>query len=248
MPAMLFLLVVSVFVALSATADQSHKALYSVPSVNWEPYWIVEEGEAVGILGVLMREIDKAMRISLVPAEPYPVKRNQYLFDKGELVVECCVNEAWRKATDDGGTTLWSDIVLSTHELVVTHPNSEYQIKQGEDLRGLAIATILGYGYPLDSIFQRFDVPNNVTQLSLVANQRVDGAIIDEYEYRYVIRQNAEVAKFASQLKPHARIGSSDLKMRIHSSRPDLVRPLNEAIAKLRETGRIEALIEAYTL
>ena len=225
----------------------SRAALYSVPTVNWEPYWIVNRGEGRGILGDLMREVAALVPQALSPAEPLPVKRNQHLFDVGEIAVECCVNTAWRPQKDSNGVSLWSDTVMMTYETVITPRRADRSIDSVAALEGLDIATILGYGYAADDTFTRFDVANNIAQLTLVAAERVDAAIIDEYEYRYVVRQHPNVLPLANRLEKQARIGASELKIRIHSSRPDLLTPINEAIATLQERGVIEALVRAYS-
>ncbi len=241
------LLIVAILFSLGAQAQPLTPAYYAVPDVNWEPYWIIEEGQARGILGELMQALDEQTQTAMVASEPLPVKRNQVFFDKGELVLECCVNEAWRDKNDENGVSLWSDAVLSTHELVVVHPaETDFVIEQASDLKGKAVATILGYGYKWDAIFQRFDVTTNLAQLNLVALRRVDVAIIDEYEFRYLLGHNEPIAGMRHDLKSGARIGSSELKIRIHSSRPDLLLPVNKALARLKEEGAIDALIQRY--
>lgn len=220
--------------------------LYSVTDVSWEPYWIIEQGSASGILADFMEVIGGKIRADLQPSQPYPVKRAQMLFERGDIVIECCVNQAWRDAQDNHGASLWTETVLSTNEVAVFPAGKEFPVKQPSDLTGKQVATILGYGYVGDDLFMRNDVLNNIAQLKLVAFERVEAAIFDIHELSYLLQTHPEAIKLQSKITIGETISSSDLKIRIHSKYPELLPQINSEIRRMSKNGEISSIVKRY--
>jgi len=221
--------------------------VYAVTSVNWEPYWLISEQKIGGILNDVMTELDRRIPHFLFASPDFPVKRSRLTFHNGGTIIECCINQDWREPYDSGGKTLWSDTVLMTEELLVFPKGGSFPVTRLEDLKGKSIATILGYGYLGNDHFIRHDAMDNIAQLSMVAKKRTDAAIMDNYEYQYMLRNSSEVQNIADKIETGPVINRTELKMRIHSSRPDLVAPINSAISKMKTDGTIKKIIFSYT-
>lgn len=221
-------------------------ALHSVPDVNWEPYWIIQGPTGNGILGNLMQHLVQQPGLQLKASNPFPVKRVQLMFAHGELVVECCVNPAWRPAQDNQGKSLWSDVVMTTHEVLVFPKGKEFTASSSKDLAGKQVATILGYGYANDDLYTRNDVLNNIAQLKLVAFERTDVGIFDIHELKYLLSSVAQAKTLSDKISLGPKIGSSKLRMRVHSSRPDLLEKLNKHIRRAKEDGTLAKILEQY--
>jgi polar amino acid transport system substrate-binding protein len=234
------------FLVFAPIAHGQPRIIYTIPNVNWEPYWIVDEGEEKGILSDVLKAIGVQAKYELEPTIPLPVKRAQKTFYDGDADIECCINISWREANDSGGATLWSDPIISTEEVLIFPASKSFGAASTKDLSGKKIATILGYGYDDDDKFIRSDTLNNIAQLTMVSNSRADAGIVDRFEIQYLLKQNAEVREMAAGIEFGPTLSTSDLRIRIHSSKPELLEPINAAIQVLKENGTIEEIVNRY--
>lgn len=225
---------------------RAQTALYSVPEVNWEPYWIVEDGRGHGILGKLMQHLASQADLELEASPPYPVKRVQKMFSNAKLTVECCMNRSWRPAEDSHGESLWTEPVMTTHEVLVFPKGQTFNASSSQDLAGKQVATILGYGYANDDLYTRNDVLTNIAQLKLVAARRVDVGIVDMHELQYLLSTHETAQTLAGQTNMGPKIGSSELRMRVHSARPDLLEKLNQQIKRIKSDGTLSRISSLY--
>jgi len=193
-----------------------------------------------------MKELDGRLDYKLEASAPLPVKRAKWKFANGGTVIECCVNIAWRDILDSGGTTLWTETVLDTAEILVFPIGQGFPASHISDLKGKSIATILGYGYLGDDKFIRHDSQNNIAQFREVARGLIDAAIIDQYELRYMLKYEPRVQSIAGKIELGPTISQSALKMRIHSSRPELLNSVNRAIKEMKSDGTIQRLLNKY--
>lgn len=242
-------LVFSAFLMMLMTmqANAQSPVVYAVTSVNWEPYWIVSEQGSSGILNDVMIELDRRSPHFFFASPNLSVRRSRQAFHDGDAILECCVSEDWRAQHDVAGKTLWTDTVMLVKERLIYPKNAAFPANELKDLKGKSIATILGYGYAGDKYFNRFDTIDNIAQMGMIAKKRTDAAIIDAYEYDFMLKHSEEIQKISHQLEVGPIIHQSDLKMRIHSSRPDLLEPINRAINAMKEDGTIQKLIRRYT-
>lgn len=246
MPFKKTLLTLLLFSAAYQNSAAKEPLLYSVTDVSWEPYWIVEQGEARGIFSDLMKSIAPHVGAGLTAESPYPVKRAQMMFERGDIAVECCINQAWRSPTDSAGETLWTETVLTTHEVVVFPAAKPLLVKTPADLAGKEVATILGYGYIGDKLFKRNDVLDNIAQLKLVAYERVDAAVVDIHELSYLLRSDPSIIELKDKITIGEKVGSSALKMRINSQHPELLPALNAEIRRMKQSGKMKAIVDRY--
>ena len=240
----LTLLVLLICTSVSTFSDS---VKYSVTDESWSPYWIIQSSQVSGILNDIMLQLDQRIASSLLPDQPLPPKRAQYKFLAGDVQIECCVNEAWRSSKDQADVSLWTDTLLTVEEVLIFPVGKSFEFNELEDLKGKFISTVRGYGYVGSEFFTRSDSGDNISQIQKVALGRTDAGIIDRVELSYVLKNNKVLKERNIAVEIGPVINSSELKMRIHSSRPELVAPINVAIEKMKEDGTIQKIIESYS-
>ena len=223
-------------------------AIYALTSESWVPYWIVSKKQVSGILNDVMEELNLRVTNEFIPLDPVPPKRAQQHFNLGKTQLECCVNEEWRKRETNDIQSLWSKTVLETEEVLIFPKNKSFPFKQVSDLTGKKIATILGYGYVGEKFITRHDSLSNLSLLKLVATGRSDAGIIDRNELNFMTKTNTEFKKLMLKIEQGPVINRSELKLRIHKSRPELLLPINEALAEMHRDGTIQRIIERYSI
>lgn len=226
--------------------EEKNTAYYSVTSVSWPPYWIVTDRQISGILSDIMKELDQRTGIRLVPSQPMPVKRAKRLFQLGDSQIECCVNEQWRSSLADDKLSLWSEPVLEVEEVIVSNKKYKGELTSLNDLQGETVATVLGYGYVGEENFKRDDSPDNIAQLRKVGIGSAKFGIIDANELAYTIKNSDKIKKMQREINVGPVINKSELKMRIHTSRPELIGPINRAIVEMRRDGVIDRIVRSY--
>lgn len=239
-------MVLSVLVSCSANAA-AERILHVITEQNWEPYWIMSPESSAGILNDFMLELNPRLPYEVTNSERYSVNRSRQAFTAGEVVMECCLNRVWRNPIDSTGTTLWSDTVLKTEEVIVYPRHRSFPVNGPEDLQGKTISTILGYGYIWSDQFIRIDSVNNLTQIKMVAKGRADGAIIDRLELKYLLKHYPEIQAIKHLIEIGPVINQTDLKIRVHSSHPELIEPINEAIREIKGAGLLDEITARYT-
>ena len=227
--------------ALVSTAD---RVRYALTDVSWEPYWIMDGSEASGILHDITLELDKRLSVQLVPSKLMSVKRSKKAFNEGIIEIECCVNIAWRK--DNAEASLWSDTILVVEEILVFPLGKSFKYENINDLKDRKISTIRGYGYVGDHLFKRSDSVSNISQIRKLALARAEAGIIDRAELSYIKKHISELAEQWHAIELGPVINRSELKVRIHHSREDLLKPINLAINDMKQKGIIKKTVNRY--
>ncbi len=240
----LFLLCLLIFTSVSSSSDTLK---YSITDENWSPYWIIQSGQVSGILNDIMLQLDQRIDLSLMADKPFPPKRAQYRFLEGDVQIECCVNEAWRSSKDQAEVSLWTNTLLTVEEVLIFPVGKSFEFNKLEDLKGKFISTVRGYGYVGSEFFTRSDSGDNISQIQKVALERTDAGIIDRVELAYVLKNNKVLKERNITVETGPVINRSDLKIRVHSSRPELVAPINIAIESMKQDGTIQKVIESYS-
>ncbi len=217
---------------------------YAVTDVSWEPYWIMDGSKASGILHEITLELDKRLSVKLLPSKLLSVKRSKKAFDEGLVQIECCVNIAWRK--EQPAASVWSDTVLVVEEILVFPLGKAFNFESIKDLKGRKISTIRGYGYVGDHLFTRSDSVSNVSQIRKLALVRAEAGIIDKAELSYIKKHIPELKAQWSAIELGPVINRSELKVRIHHSREDLLQPINLAINEMKQKGIIKEIVNRY--
>ena len=69
---------------------------------------------------------------------------------------------------------------------------------------------------------------------------------MDRNELYYALKHSKVLKERKIRIEVGPVINRSELKMRIHISRPELVEPINAAIAKLRQNKTIKNIVDSY--
>lgn len=219
---------------------------YAVTNESWEPYWIIRDGQVSGILSDVMQALDAQMNETLEADSPQPPLRAQKHFRDALVQLECCVNIAWRTDPEQVKVSLWSEPILSAEEVLIFPQGRPFTFTKLQDLQGRTISTVRGYGYAGSQYFTRVDSPNSIAQLHSVALGRTEAGIIDRLELAYLLASHAEFAGQAARIEQGPVVNRSELRIRLHSSRAELLEPLNAAIARLRDDGTLAKILRRY--
>lgn len=226
---------------------QASTLRYAVTNESWEPYWIFSDGQVSGILSDVMQALDAQMDVTLEADIPQPPLRAQKHFREGFVQLECCVNIAWRTDPEQVEVSLWSDPVLSAEEVIVFPRGRQFSFSKLQDLQGRTISTVRGYGYVGSQYFKRVDSPNSIAQLNSVALGRTEAGIIDRLELAYLLASRPEIEWYAARIEQGPIVNRSELRIRLHRSRADMLKPLNAAIARIRADGALAKISKRYT-
>lgn len=238
---------VALILSLDGSAQTAAQASYSVSSESWVPYWIINDSRPSGILHDVLEEIDRRIPVQLNPIEPLPVKRAKLLFKAGDIQIECCINMAWRDDPEEQAVNLWSDTVMFAEEMLIFPKGKPFPYSDIEDLKGKQLATILGYGYIGDEYFVRNDTVKNTSLIQMVAAGRVDGGFMDTLEYAYVVKHIATMRNVEEFIESGPIINRSELKIRVHRSRAELIPMINQALAEMHADGVIDEIRARYS-
>lgn len=220
---------------------------YAVTNESWAPYWIVREGQVSGVFSDFMEALDERLAVDLQAARPAPPLRAQKMFREGRVQLECCVSKGWRSAPEQVAVTLWTEPVLEVEEVLVFAPGRAFAFARLEDLRGKTIATVRGYGYAGSEYFLRHDSPDAIALLHKVAQGRSQAGIIDRLELAYLRHAHPELQAGKERLEEGPVINSSELRIRLHRSRAELLPALNAAIAAMRRDGSLQRIMATYS-
>jgi polar amino acid transport system substrate-binding protein len=219
---------------------------YAVTNESWEPYWIVRDGRVSGIFSDVMLALDQQMDVALEAETPQPPLRAQKHFREAVVQLECCVSMAWRSAPEQVEVTLWSEPLLSTEEVLIFPSGRPFPFSRLQDLQGRVISTVRGYGYAGSQYFTRRDSPNSIALLNSVARGRAEAGIIDRLELTSLISSHPEIRALPARVELGPVVSHSELRMRLHRSRAELLKPLNAAISRLREDGTLAKITQRY--
>lgn len=236
---------VGLLVTLPAAAS-SDSLTYAVTDESWVPYWMVSEAQVSGVLSDVMAALDERLEVELRAARPMPPLRAQKMFSEGLVQLECCVSRHWRKAPEQVAVTLWTEPVLEAEEVLVFPPAASFAYRQLADLKGRTIATVRGYGYAGSEFFQRNDSPDAMALLYKVAHGRSQAGIIDRLELAYLRHLHPELQSGSARVEEGPVINSSELRIRLHRSRAELLPALNGAILDLRRDGSLQRIMARY--
>lgn len=212
------------------------------------PY-MMEVGEAreqtglcVDILREALKRTGNDMTYTMLPN-----KRLIDAFQKNHIDAEPCVSPLWRRR--DREISVYSDAYYQTENVVIIRKDRGFQATTIQDFRGKTLGTGLGYIYT-DGFQEEFeagkilrDDANSAEQsVRKLQSQRVDGIIIDRMTGQYWIRQLG----FAPDAFEIAYVfkAKSELSVRLHISRQQLVPALNEALHAMEDDGTMMAIIQ----
>lgn len=220
--------------------------LYYAPLQDgWGPFWVINQKQKThnGIFADVLDEISRITDYKFVNYGYLPPKRIRRLFENGDVQIECCISPTWRASVKEIDTQLWTDPVLRTQEVLIFPKNLAFPFHQPSDLKGKTIGTILGYGYHLENIFIRYDVPKPMNLVKLVAKNRLPAAILNLQETLYLMRDNPLREKIEISENYFSDLS---LHMRVHRKNSYMIGPLNQAIRQIIDQGTLDKIVNRY--
>lgn len=165
-----------------------------------------------------------------------PHQRKRSSFVAGEIVLDCCSSPVWRRRPDEQAVQLFSDVFYESPEHYVFARGRATDLDR--EAGALRFAKVKGFTYQLNHSFKSMvEVADIEAVLDMVAKGEADVGIVNRQDFERRMR-----------LKPRPlELGPvhfvADLRVRVHNSRPELLEPINRAIATLKESGLIAAIL-----
>lgn len=179
---------------------------------------------------------DTGLNVSVVNA---PQARKRMLFSSGAFALDCCSIPQWRTKPEEQEVQLFSDVIFETKERYVTRVGSGIDILHVDELKNYRVAAVRGYSYPFEDKFGIAVLANSIEDvLELVEIGRAQIAIISEIDFR------RSMAQTPRQLQMGTINSRAQLRARIHRNYANLLPVLNASIAKLKDTGRLNLLLD----
>lgn len=217
----------------NTSAKESLKYNFAA-SNSWYPYYIPSDKDA-GILGELVPLILKAANINGVEVK-FPPKRTIYALDNG-LIDFDIISPAWFPNRDTGDSFVLSDSLFFVAEYYASLESStNAPIAFGDD-----IGTVMGYYYFDDNTFTRIDFKSEKELVLALSKKRVDKVLIGDLPAKYWGRKLNIAVRLDSL---HSR---GELRIRLNKSKKHLLIHINEAIKQLKQSGKIDEIVEKYS-
>lgn len=186
----------------------------------------------------------------------YPQARLRAYMKHGILDVEPGIDPLWRTAEGEESASVYSDVILNSDEVMVYNPKEFMLPPDLDDFKSLQLCTLLGFNFfykdkdkdaerglyaehNLDTSVVNPNVVRENQLLKLVELGRCDYAIfpID------VIRKKVKLHGL-EMTKP---VATYQLRIRLHRDRILYLEAINNAIANMKKTGKLQAIIDSYS-
>jgi len=218
-----------------------------VAAAEWRPWQIVENDQLIGITPAILHELEKRTGIKM-DVQWMPHKRVMRAFEKGMIDMEPTVNPAWREASRV--ISVYTSPFYTTMDIILVPKERSIQGDAVQDFYGMTLGCGLGYYYPEgfqeafeNGDIQREDNPVSEKNLIKLSLNRIDGIIVDKIQARYTMKKlGIDPSDFSTAyaFKP------SELCMRIHLNREDLLPVLNFALGGMQADGTIDRFVSRY--
>lgn len=237
------------FCALPATAGPDNGLLvFSYNEEGYPPYLIREKNRITGITIDILRDALNELGVKLL-ITLQPEKRGHQLLTRGQVDARGKALE-W---VDKPGEFKWSAPFLESSSVIISNAKAPITYDALLTGRGLTIAAILGFHYPELDEHQhlgrvtRVDVRDAEKLLLLVHKGRVDGAVIDLFTARWLIRQNPEYSPDDFHITtPTLSTVGYRLMFNGNLNWEPFIKRFDAEVARMRDNGRIKAIINRY--
>ncbi|MBN9672367.1 substrate-binding periplasmic protein [Roseibium aggregatum] len=245
-PGLIFYLIV--FISFLTPVSAHHDGLIvSFGSHYGEPYAFVENGRLVGgivkdIMDEVANEIDVEISYENIPRARMD---NHLLTGKSHVLV--LSSPRWYTNPEQ---FLWSETLFRESGRYVVSVQNSFSVADYDDLTGKRIGTIRGYRYPgeLDERFSegtviRDDVDSLASNFKRLKLGRIDALLdADTLILHYLAKHQAQGDFIVAE-----KIESThDVKAMISRKSPVPFDDLARAFRKLKDSGRIDEILEHY--
>ncbi|MEZ8196070.1 substrate-binding periplasmic protein [Vibrio cortegadensis] len=178
----------------------------------------------------------------------YPQARLRAYMKHGILDIEPGIDPSWRTEQGEESISLYSDVILSSDEVIVYNPKAFISPPSVDDFKSLQLCTLLGFDLfnqepNAEKSHDTSKVKPNVVRenqlLKLVEFGRCDYAIFPIDVISKKIKQYG-----LEMTKP---VATYQLRIRLHRDRKLYLEAINNAIASMKKSGKLQAIIDSYT-
>lgn len=221
---------------------------FNIGTGGYPPYTILSsDGRVSGIFGDTLSVIAKQLDLRLEPVQ-IPPKRSDSLLQEGYADVTMRAIE-W---TERPGDFLFSDPVIMTRDAIFVHQDSSDPIHEVEDLEGGTLLTRLGFRYP----WLEASIDSGKVSIIPVQKQqpmfkrlyhggdRFTGAISNVHAGYWVLRNHPRWDEAIDEAP--IRLDEVGYRLMFPTRHADLVKDFNRELARLRESGELDRIIDAY--
>ncbi len=241
---LIFLVFLGIPMAAQATDDTVIFALFTR---GWAPFEMTVGREATGVATDIFREVMPANVNAVVELDPTPRK---YLYHATKPVYTRLEAKEW---VDPSFEYLWSDPVVKLESVLYSSAETPVEFTGVEGLEGKIIGCVRNYTYPrVEPLFeaekaQRYDVNKEHLLLRMVKAGRVDVAVMDAIQAKWLIRNSNEfdAADFHVSAAP---VSVVDLRF-VFNMAPGWDKRLpevNARIKKIQENGKLDEIFSKY--
>lgn len=235
-----FLFLLTLLLGLNTFVYAEEPLVIPVYDLQRPPLVIIEDGRFSGIYMDLFHEVltGAGIRFTFVPV---PKQRARIMFERGETMLSCCDNPAWRTRDEEQKVQLFSDALHHTHDLFVFPPGKAFSTDDLSVLKDKNVALVRGYGYHASEFFgTRIDIDSETNMLEFLSLGRADVAIVNENILQLWLQTHPGKIVVG---KCH---DDASLHIRVHRQRADLLDPINQSIKRMIESGKREEILRKY--
>jgi len=239
----LFLSAVLILCSLRAVAEENTLTL-NIPEHGFPPYLINTPTGGIMYDVMVNISIKLGYQIAIINI---PEKRAQLLLQQGMFDVHATAPE-FQENTEP---FIFTDPVVNISDVVFSRKADNFQYQKVEDLFGLTIGTMLGYGYPsLDAYIEqgkitRDDARDETTTLKKLSIGRSDAAIITNLVGLWVLKNNPSLqGKFTIST---TTVDTTPLRFMMKKERLPFVKKFNQELSFIKNNGELNRIVSKYT-
>jgi len=191
-------------------------------------------GIEVDLVSAVAFEIGKDLKFV-----DYSITDGRKAFTTGEVTIDCCLNEVWFPQKEAKTAQVFSDPLYRLLEVWVFPKGKSFQFKSAKDLTDKRVLGIKGFNYPDEEFYgERIDAATPLEAMQRLIAGEADVAVLERHVSSYLINTRGLEAEFGGLYY------AVDVSIRLHKSMQSQLPQINKAIAKLKESGRIDAIIK----
>ena len=207
------------------------------------PYSFVKAQNQEGIFIDIFREISILTNLEF-EFVPLSVARGKLYFEQGKVDIEPGISPTWRKNEQIKG--LYSISYATSKEIILS--NQVRKIEHISELYGQVIGKVRGYSYgEFDNYFGEDKlIPVGNTSEKMLVEQ------LYKNRFKYILIGEATAAYYIASIEKYRgfkkvfEISEDSVSMRVHPQHAHLLPILNQALRKLKNSGKIKSIYARY--
>ena len=204
---------------------------------GWVPFRNAEKNGGTSVFTDLSKALEEYSGIQFKTVN-FPQKRAQKALLDGIVDFDFSCLE-WFKNNDLGPNFVATEPFFEITEHIVTLNKNTHLFPTRESIFGKRVGTILGYHYFDDDEFIRTDFLNENTLIKGLKKERFKVIILERETAKYWAKLNNTEIGFA------ALHTSGNLVMRLRKEHSALIPLLNQAIQKMKKSGKLQAILSS---